>query len=118
MKTNGWKLDTAIIHTAQEPCQKTGAVAAAVVPAVAYAFPDADSAAACVAGEREGTYYGRYGNPTIATLEQKIAALENGEAALGVSSGMAAISGALLAFCSRATMWCVHGTFTAGATNF
>ncbi|MED1800356.1 trans-sulfuration enzyme family protein [Brevibacillus porteri] len=98
MTTNKWKMDTSIIHTAQTPCQKTGAVVSAVVPAVAYAFPDADSAAACVAGEREGTYYGRYGNPTITTLEQKIAALENGEAALGVSSGMAAISGALLAF--------------------
>lgn len=101
MKTNNWKLDTAIIHTAQEPCPNTGAVTAAVVPAVAYAFPDADSAAACVAGERGGTYYGRYGNPTIETLEQKIAALENGEAALGVSSGMAAISGALLAFLQK-----------------
>ncbi|MFS0557582.1 trans-sulfuration enzyme family protein [Brevibacillus sp. 179-C9.3 HS] len=98
MTTNKWKMDTTIIHTAQEPCQKTGAVVSAVVPAVAYAFPDADSAAACVAGEREGTYYGRYGNPTITTLEQKIAVLENGEAALGVSSGMAAISGSLLAF--------------------
>jgi methionine-gamma-lyase len=65
---------------------------------VAYAFPDADAAAACVAGQREGTYYGRYGNPTIQTLEEKIAALENGEAALGVSSGMAAISASLLAF--------------------
>jgi methionine-gamma-lyase len=65
MTTKKWSMDTAIIHTAQAPCQKTGAVASAVVPAVAYAFPDADSAAACVAGEREGTYYGRYGNPTI-----------------------------------------------------
>ncbi|KQL46676.1 methionine gamma-lyase [Brevibacillus choshinensis] len=98
MTTTKWAMDTAIIHTAQEPCQKTGAVVSAVVPAVAYAFPDADAAAACVAGEREGTYYGRYGNPTIATLETKIASLENGEAALGVSSGMAAISGALLAY--------------------
>ncbi|MED4780214.1 aminotransferase class I/II-fold pyridoxal phosphate-dependent enzyme [Brevibacillus choshinensis] len=98
MTTTKWAMDTAIIHTAQEPCQKTGAVVSAVVPAVAYAFPNADAAAACVAGEREGTYYGRYGNPTIATLETKIASLENGEAALGVSSGMAAISGALLAY--------------------
>ncbi|MFE1627142.1 trans-sulfuration enzyme family protein [Brevibacillus reuszeri] len=98
MRNEAWRIDTAIIHTAQTPCPKTGAVVSAVVPAVAYAFPDADSAAACVAGEREGTYYGRYGNPTIATLEEKIAALENGEAALGVSSGMAAISGAMLAF--------------------
>lgn len=96
--TNKWGLDTAIIHAAHTPCEKTGAVVPAVVPAVAYAFPDAEAAAACVAGETKGTYYGRYGNPTIETLEAKIAALENGEAALGVSSGMAAISGALLAF--------------------
>lgn len=98
MTTNKWAMDTAVIHTAQEPCEKTGAVVSPVVPAVAYAFSDADAAAACVAGEREGTYYGRYGNPTILTLETKIASLENGEAALGVSSGMAAISAALLAF--------------------
>ncbi len=93
-----WNMDTAIIHTAQKPCRQTGAVASAVVPAVAYAFPDADTAASVVAGEKDGIYYGRYGNPTIQTLEEKIAALENGEAALGTSSGMAAISSSLLAF--------------------
>lgn len=98
MSTKKWGWDTTAIHAAQEPCPKTGAVVSAVVPAVAYAFPDAAAAAACVAGETEGTYYGRYGNPTISTLEAKIAAMENGEAALGVSSGMAAISAALLAF--------------------
>ncbi|MCC0563107.1 aminotransferase class I/II-fold pyridoxal phosphate-dependent enzyme [Brevibacillus borstelensis] len=98
MDAKKWKMDTALIHAGHQPCDKTGAVAPAVVPAVAYAFSDADAAAAVVSGEREGTYYGRYGNPTIASLEMKIAALENGEAALGVSSGMAAISGALLAF--------------------
>ncbi|QQE74294.1 aminotransferase class I/II-fold pyridoxal phosphate-dependent enzyme [Brevibacillus composti] len=98
MEMRKWKMDTALIHAGQEPCEKTGAVASAVVPAVAYAFTDVDAAAAVVAGEREGTYYGRYGNPTIASLEAKIASLEKGEAALGVSSGMAAISGALLAF--------------------
>ncbi|USG65504.1 aminotransferase class I/II-fold pyridoxal phosphate-dependent enzyme [Brevibacillus ruminantium] len=98
MDTKKWRMDTSLIHTGQEPCQKTGAVVSAVVPAVAYAFTDAEAAAAVVAGEKEGIYYGRYGNPTIAALEAKIAVLENGEAALGVSSGMAAISGALLAF--------------------
>src|SRR5699024_7043858 len=41
---------------------------------------------------------GRYGNPTTRTLEKKIASLENAEDALGVSSGMAAISIAFLAF--------------------
>jgi len=95
---NKWKIDTAIIHNAQRPCSKTGAVASSIVPAVAYAFPNVEAAASCVAGEREGTYYGRYGNPTQEVLEAKIASLESAEAALGVSSGMAAISSSLLAF--------------------
>jgi methionine-gamma-lyase len=93
-----WNVDTTIIHAAQHPCEKTGAVAPAIIPAVAYAFPDSDTAAAVVAGKKEGVYYGRYGNPTTRTLEEKIATLEKGEDALGTSSGMAAISGALLAF--------------------
>lgn len=93
-----WRIDTAIIHTVQEPCKKTGAVAPAVVPAVAYAFPTVESAAACVKGEQAGIYYGRYGNPTVQTLEGKLADLERAESALGVSSGMAAISSALLTY--------------------
>src|SRR5699024_9525719 len=63
-----------------------------------YAFENANDAAAVVNGEKPGTYYGRYGNPTTTTLEKKIATLENAEAALGVSSGMAAISTTLLTF--------------------
>lgn len=93
-----WRMDTAIIHTAQAPCEKTGAVASAVVPAVAYAFPTVDAATSCVRGEQAGVYYGRYGNPTVETVEEKLAFLENAEAALGVSSGMAAISSALLTY--------------------
>jgi methionine-gamma-lyase len=93
-----WNFDTTLIHAAQRPNEKTGAIATGIIPAVAYAFHDVDTAAEVVSGEREGTYYGRYGNPTTKTLEDKIAILEKAEAALGVSSGMAAISVALLAF--------------------
>lgn len=95
---NNWRIDTAIIHTAQEPCEKSGAVVSAVVPAVAYAFPTVEAASSCVNGEQAGTYYGRYGNPTVKILEEKIAHLERAESALGVSSGMAAISSALLTY--------------------
>src|SRR5699024_3477414 len=48
-------------------------------------------------GEKEGTYYGRFGNPTVRALEKRVAVLEGSEDALGVSSGMAAISISLLA---------------------
>ncbi|MCM3712547.1 aminotransferase class I/II-fold pyridoxal phosphate-dependent enzyme [Alkalihalobacillus oceani] len=91
-------MDTELIHAMVQPDEKTGAIAQSIVPAVAYAFPDCETAADVVTGNKEGIYYGRYGNATIKTLEDKIAYLENGEAALGVSSGMAAISIAILAY--------------------
>lgn len=93
-----WKFDTRIIHAGQKPNERTGAISQSIVPAVAYAFPDTETAAAVVAGRQEGTYYGRYGNPTTRMLELKIAELENGEDSIGLSSGMAAISSSLLAF--------------------
>jgi len=97
MKTN-WNFNTKAVHSEQSPEKDTEAISQPIVPAVAYSFNDANEAAAVVTGEKEGTYYGRYGNPTTRTLERKMAVLEQAEDSLGVSSGMAAISIALLAF--------------------
>ena len=52
----------------------------------------------CTAGEKPGYTYTRYGNPTVHALEEKLAALEAGEAALAFGSGMAAISSAILGY--------------------
>lgn len=93
-----WKNSTALIHGSRMHDKKIGPIATEIIPAVGYSFLDTETAIATVSGEIKGTYYGRYGNPTTDHLQNKIAALENGEAALGVSSGMAAISSALLAF--------------------
>lgn len=57
-----------------------------------FAFRDADHGAACFAGESDGYIYTRIANPTITALEKQIASLENGAAAIAVSSGMAAVS--------------------------
>ncbi|WP_054941249.1 trans-sulfuration enzyme family protein [Paenibacillus ihuae] len=113
-----WKMDTKIIHESQFPDPRTGAISQSVIPAVAYAFPDAETAASVVAGEAEGVYYGRYGNPTSRTLEKKIAALEGGEDALGVSSGMAAISIALLGFLKNGDHVLVTKDVYGGTYNF
>lgn len=94
--TKDWHFNTKAIHLEQNPSDDTRVISQPIIPAVAYSFSSADEAAAVVAGEKEGVYYGRYGNPTTRTLEKKIAALEGSEDALGVSSGMAAISIALL----------------------
>ena len=56
-----------------------------------YVFPSAAEAAARFGGEEFGNVYSRYTNPTVRTFEERIAALEGGEAAVGTASGMAAI---------------------------
>lgn len=56
-----------------------------------YVFASAEEAAARFSGESAGNVYSRYTNPTVRTFEQRIAALEGAEAAVGTASGMAAI---------------------------
>ena len=53
--------------------------------------PSAEAAARRFAGDEEGYTYGRYGNPTVSSFEQRLAALEGTEAAIGTASGMSAI---------------------------
>ncbi len=53
--------------------------------------PDSETAARRFAGEEEGYIYSRFTNPTVASMEQRLAALEGMEAAIGTSSGMSAI---------------------------
>lgn len=81
-----------------------------------YVFANAEEAAARFSGEQPGNVYSRYTNPTVRTFEQRIAALEHGEAAVATSSGMAAILATCMALleqgdhiiCSRS----VFGTTT------
>ena len=56
-----------------------------------YVQPSAEAAARRFAGEEEGYTYGRYGNPTVSSFEQRLAAMEGTEAAMGTASGMSAI---------------------------
>ncbi len=56
-----------------------------------YVFQDAEQAADRFAGRVEGNIYSRTGNPTVRIFEERLAALEGGERALGTASGMAAI---------------------------
>ncbi len=56
-----------------------------------YVFPSAAEAAARFGGESPGNVYSRYTNPTVRTFEQRLAAMEGAEQAVGTASGMAAI---------------------------
>ena len=76
--------------------------AEAVVPAIAqtslFTFASYAEMADTFAGNRQRNVYSRTTNPTVTLFEQKMAALEHAEDAIGFPSGMAAISGAVLAF--------------------
>jgi len=56
-----------------------------------YVQPSAEAAARRFAGDEDGFTYGRYGNPTVTSFEQRLAALEGAEACISTASGMSAI---------------------------
>ncbi len=60
-----------------------------------------DDARRRATGVRSGEFYGRYANPTVASFEDAVAALEGAEASLAFASGMGAISSVVLALCGN-----------------
>ena len=81
---------TLAIHAGAAPDPTTGARATPIYQTAAYVFNDADHAASLFGLQAFGNIYTRIGNPTQGVLEQRVAALEGGTAALAVASGHAA----------------------------
>jgi cystathionine beta-lyase/cystathionine gamma-synthase len=77
-------------------------VSTPIVPTVGFQYNRLNDLDAIFAGEREGYVYPRYGSPTVSAFESAVANLEGGQAALALSSGMAALHLALLAAGVRA----------------
>src|SRR5215469_16778573 len=90
------KFETLQVHAGQEPDPATGARAVPIYQTTSFVFPDCKTAANRFALTETGNIYTRLTNPTSDVLEKRIAALENGAAALAVSSGQAATSYAIL----------------------
>lgn len=82
--------ETMVLHAGPRSDSATGAVAVPIVQTVAYEFRSTEHAANLFALKDFGNIYSRITNPTCDALEQKVAALEGGVAALAVSSGQAA----------------------------
>jgi O-acetylhomoserine (thiol)-lyase len=83
--------ETLSLHAGQIPDKTTGARAMPIYQTTSYVFQDTDHAAALFNLERPGHIYTRISNPTIAVLEERLAALENGVGAVCTASGMAAL---------------------------
>jgi len=83
-------IDTLAVRAAVERSQY-GENSEAMYLTSGYVQPDAETAARRFAGEEEGYTYARLGNPTVASMEMRLAALEKAEACIATSTGMSAI---------------------------
>lgn len=83
--------DTLAQHAGQGPDPTTGARAVPIYASNAFVFEDSEQAASLFNLECAGHVYSRISNPTVAVLEERIAALEGGVAAIATASGQAAL---------------------------
>lgn len=88
---NLFGFDTLALHAGQQPDPATGARAVPIYQTTSYVFRDTEHAASLFNLERAGHIYSRISNPTVAVLEERVAALEGGVGAVATASGHAAL---------------------------
>ncbi|ASN07135.1 PLP-dependent aspartate aminotransferase family protein [Virgibacillus necropolis] len=88
--------ETVLLHGGQEPDPATGSRAVPIYQTTSYTFRDTEHAQNLFGLKEPGNIYTRIGNPTVDVFEQRVALLEDGVAAVATSSGMAAITLAIL----------------------
>lgn len=86
---------TKSIHAGNIERETYGSLSTPIYQSSTYYFDSCEQGGRRFAGEESGFIYSRLGNPTSSVLEEKVAALENGEAAIATASGMGAITSAL-----------------------
>jgi len=99
MSQNQYRAETLALHGGQELDADTRSRAVPIYQTTSYCFKDTDHAARLFALQEFGNIYTRIMNPTTDVLEKRLAALEGGAAGLCFSSGMAAITAAVLNIC-------------------
>ena len=96
MPDRRFRPETLAIHAGQIPDAATGARALPIYQTTSFVFDSADHAASLFNLQTFGNVYSRLSNPTVAALEERVAALEGGRAAVAAASGMAAEAMAMM----------------------
>ena len=123
MSDHKFGFDTLCLHAGQIPDAATGARALPIYQTTSFVLDSADHAASLFNLQTFGNVYSRISNPTVAALEERIAALEGGRAALAAATGMAAQMLALLTLCRNgdhivASRTLYGGTYSQLAVTF
>ena len=90
--------DTIALHSGYQPESDHGSRAVPIYQTTSYVFDSVDEASALFNVEQGGHIYSRITNPTVAVLEQRLAALEGGAGAICTASGMSAL---FVSFCCQ-----------------
>ncbi len=118
MSNQNYRFETLQLHVGQEQADPTtGARAVPIYQTTSYVFHNSAHAAARFGLSDAGNIYGRLTNPTQDVLEQRVAALEGGVAALAVASGAAAITYAIQALAQKGDHIVAQKTIYGGSYN-
>lgn len=117
MEHKNFRFETEAIHSGYNPKEHQDSLVPPLYQTSTFTFSSAEQGERRFAGQEEGFIYSRLGNPTVKILEDRMAKLEHGEAALAFSSGMAAVSAVLTALtksgdhilCSQGVYGCTFG---------
>src|SRR5262245_34343776 len=96
MADRDYGIETLCLHAGQLPDPATGARAVPIYQTTSFVFDSADHAASLFNLQTFGNVYSRISNPTVAVFEERMAALENGRAAVAAATGQAAEMAAIL----------------------
>lgn len=112
-----WRPDTIVLHAGYDGMEHQRSAAVPIYQSTSFLFENAQQGADLFGLVQEGHIYARTGNPTQAVLEQRIAQLEGGTAAVAVASGMAAIDIALATLAQAGDHVIVASTLYGGSHN-
>ncbi|MEP6740104.1 MAG: O-acetylhomoserine aminocarboxypropyltransferase/cysteine synthase family protein [Caldimonas sp.] len=117
MADHRFQPETLAIHAGQIPDAATGARALPIYQTTSFVFDSADHAASLFNLQTFGNVYSRLSNPTVAVLEERVAALELGRAALASASGMAAEAMALMTILQQGDHVVAAGALYGGSVS-
>ena len=109
--------DTLALHAGQSPDPATGSRAVPIYQTTSYVFRDTSHAASLFNMERAGHVYSRISNPTVAVLEERMAALEGGVGSIATASGQAALHLAIVTLMDAGAHIVASGSLYGGSHN-
>src|SRR6478609_3799762 len=109
--------DTLALHAGQSPDPATGSRAVPIYQTTSYVFRDTEHAASLFNMERAGHVYSRISNPTVAVLEERMAALEGGVGSIATASGQAALHLAVATLMGAGSHIVASGSLYGGSHN-